>query len=71
MLKQIFKTFTTPAGLRDSIIKWESKGVTNEKIKPPFTANYHCLSANLTWMNNSKMRVKFTGNCLKQDKSNL
>ena len=55
------------AGLPDTIVEWESKGVSNEKIKPPITAN-HSLSLKLTWINNSKIRVIFTGSCLKQDR---
>ena len=40
----------------------------NEKIKPPYTEN-KSLSPKLTWMNNSKIRLRFTGSCLKQDKT--
>ena len=43
------------------------QGLWNEKIKPPITAN-HNLSPKLIWMNNSKIRVRFRGSCLKQDK---
>ena len=63
----IFKTFTALAGLSDTIVEWKSKGVLNEKIKPPITA-IHSFSPKLTWMNNSRRRTRFTGNCLKQDK---
>ena len=30
---------TTFSGLPNIIAEWESKGFSNEKIKPPFTAN--------------------------------
>ena len=41
--------------------------MSNEKIKPPITANYS-LPLKLIWMNNSKIRVEFKGSCLEQDK---
>ena len=42
--------------------------MSNEKIKPPYTAK-KCLSPKLAWMNNSKIRLRFTGNCLQKDKA--
>ena len=56
-----------PARLTDTIVEWKSKGLSNEKIKPPITANYNLFPKHI-WMNNSKMRVRFKGSCLKQDK---
>ena len=41
------------AGLTDTI--------SNEKIKPPITANHR-------WMNDSRIRGEFQGSYLKQDK---
>ena len=41
--------------------------MANEKIKSPITAN-HSLSPSLTWINHSKIRLRYTGRCLKQDK---
>ena len=41
--------------------------MSNEKIKTHITGN-HSLSPKLTWINNSKIRVRFKGSCLKQDK---
>ena len=32
-----------PTGLSDTIIEWESKGLSNERVKPPVAAN-HSLS---------------------------
>ena len=44
--------------------------MSNEKIKPPYTAN-KSLSPKLIWMNNSKIRLRFTGSCLKRDKESF
>ena len=55
------------AGLTATIIEWGSKKLPNEKIKPPLTAN-QILFLKLVWMNNSRIRVRFKGSCLKQDK---
>ena len=44
IFQPIFNTFTTVAGLPDTIVvEWETKGMSNEKIKPPIAAN-HSLS---------------------------
>ena len=56
-----------PASIKITIVKWESKWLLNEKIKPPITAN-NSLSPKLSWMNNSKVTVEFKRSCLKQDK---
>ena len=40
--------------------------MSNEKFKPPYTVNKN-LSAELVWMNNSKIRLEFKGRCLKQE----
>ena len=42
--------------------------MSNEKIKPPYAAN-KSFSPKLVWVNNSKIRLRFTGSCLKQDKA--
>ena len=42
--------------------------MSNEKIKPPHAAN-KSFSPKLVWMNNSKIRLRFTGTCLKQYKA--
>ena len=40
----------------------------SEKIKTPHTGN-KSLSPKLVWISNSKIGLRFTGNCLKQDKA--
>ena len=44
-----------------SILLWQSKGLSNENIDPPTTS----LSP-LIYYDGDKIRVKFTGSCLKQ-----
>ena len=63
----IYNTLTTFSGLSNTIAESESKGLSNEKINPPFTANKSFSPKNL-WMHNSKIRLEFKGSCLKQDK---
>ena len=46
IFQPIFKTFKTSDGLKDAIVEWESKGLSNEKIKTLITAN-HSLSPKL------------------------
>ena len=42
--------------------------MSNEKLRPPITAN-HSLSSKLTKINNSKIKGRFTESCLRQDKA--
>ena len=62
IFQPIFNTFTTQAVLTYTVIEHESKGLSNENIKPPITAN-QSLSTKITWVNNSKIIVRFTGSC--------
>ena len=54
------------SGLTYTIVAQESKGLSNEKMKPPTTSN-NSLSPNLKQYN-SKIRVKYKGSYLKQSK---
>ena len=47
--------------IKSSILSWQSKGLSNENIDPPTTS----LSPSINYVG-SKIRVKFTGSCLKQ-----
>ena len=47
----------TIVNVADYVLSWKSKGLSDESIKPPSTSN-----------NAHKIREKFTGSCLKQDK---
>ena len=53
-------------GSTESISSWKSKGLSNEVIKPPPTSN-NSLAPELSYFIN-KIKVKFNGSCLKQDK---
>ena len=44
-----------------SVLPWQSKGLSNENIDPPRTS----LSSSINFVGN-KIRLKFTGSCLKQ-----
>ena len=51
------------AGAADYVLSWQSKGLSNESIKPPTTNN--SLTPELNYYG-TKTRVKFTKRCLKQ-----
>ena len=48
------------------ILSWKPKGLSDENIKPPSTSD-NSLSALIDYLGN-KIRLKFSGGCLKQDK---
>ena len=48
------------------ILSWKSKGLSDESIKPPTTSN-KMLNPSLDFVG-TKARVKFNGDCLKQEK---
>ena len=48
----------------DHVLSWQSKGISNESIKPPATSNYK-LNTRLSYYG-TKTRVTFTGSYLKQ-----
>ena len=56
-MSKYFKLITSTS----SILSWQSKGLSNENIDPPTTS----LSPSINYVGN-KIRVKFTGSCLKQ-----
>ena len=66
IFQPIRKTITTFSGLPDTFSKWESNGLSNEKLKLSHTTN-ESLSPKLVWMNNSRIRSEFKGSCLKQE----
>ena len=53
-------------GFIDRVLSWQSKVLSNESIKPPTTSN-NILNSKLSY-NDSKIKVQFTGTCLKQPK---
>ena len=58
-----FKTINSVDNMSD----WKSKGLSNESIKTPSTSN-NSLNPLLDYFH-TKMRLKFSGSCLKQDKA--
>ena len=48
----------------DYVLSWQSKGISNESIKPPTTTN-NSLTPELNYYG-TKTRAKFTRSCLKQ-----
>ena len=52
-------------GVIDRVLLWQSKGVSNESIKPPTTSNNN-LTPEFSYHNNTRTRVKLEGSCLKQ-----
>ena len=50
------------------ISSWKSKGLSDETIKAPSTSD-NSITPSINYTNNTdKLKVKFTGSCLKQDK---
>ena len=49
------------------VLSWKSKGLSDETIKPSTTSD-NSLTPALNYYRASKIRVTFTGSCLKQDK---
>ena len=48
------------------MLSWRSKGISNERIEPPTTSN-NSINPRLSY-NGTKIKVQFTGSCLKQPK---
>ena len=57
---------TSVVGVIDRVLSWQSKGLSNESIKPHTTSN-NGLNPRLSY-NDTKIKVQFTGSCLKQPK---
>ena len=58
--------FKTVDANNRNILSWKSKGLSDENIKAPTTST-RILNPTLNFVGN-KLRVKFSGNCLKQEK---
>ena len=52
------------AGAADYVLSWQSKGLSDESIKPPTTTN-SSLTSELNYYG-TKTKITFAGNCLKQ-----
>ena len=62
-----FKINTIKNTTNTILLSWQSKGLSAEVIKPPSTSD-NSLTPILSYYHASKIRVEFTGSCLKQDK---
>ena len=62
---QYFK-LNSVVGVIDRVLLWQPKGISKESIKPPTTSN-NSLTPRLSY-NYTKIKVQFTGSCLKQPK---
>ena len=56
-------------GVIDRVLSWQSKGLSNESIKPPTTTN-NSLTPELNYYG-TKIKTKFNGSCLKQPHHNF
>ena len=64
-IRKYFK-LNTVVGVIDRVLSWQSKRISNESIKPPTTSD-NSLNPRLSYYG-TKIRVQFTGSCLKQPK---
>ena len=62
-MRKYFK-LNSVAGAADYVLSWQSKGISNESIKPPTTSD-NSLNPKLSYYG-TKTRVQFTRSCLKQ-----
>ena len=63
LMRKYFK-LNSIAGTVDYVLSWQSKGLSNESIKPPTTTN-NSLTPELNY-HGTKTKIKFIGSCLKQ-----
>ena len=61
-----YSKLNSVVGAINRVLSWQSKGISNESIKPPTTSN-NSLNLILSY-NDTKIKVQFTGSCLKQPK---
>ena len=67
VFQPLFRYFKLNSNNTNTILSWRSKGLSVNAIKPPSTSN-NSLAPTLNYYYPSKIRVKFTGSSLKQDK---
>ena len=67
-MRKYFK-LNTVVGVIDRVLSWQSKGISNESIKPS-TISDNSLNPRLGYYG-TKIRVQFTGSCLKQPNLHL
>ena len=65
VFQTVSRYFQTVSANYSNILSWKSKGLPDESIKPP-TTNNKMLNPSLDFVN-TKARVKFREDCLKQE----
>ena len=66
VFQPIQRYFKTTSGNDSNILSWKSKGLSDKSIKPTAASN-KILNPSLDFAD-TKIRVKFSGDCLKQEK---
>ena len=66
VFQTVYRYFKTVSANDSNILSWKSKGLSDESIKPPTTSN-KVLNPLVDYVG-TKIRVKFNGDCLKQEK---
>ena len=66
VFQTIYRYFKTVNANNDNILSWKSKGLSDQSIKPPTTSK-EFLNPLLVYVG-SKIRVRFIGDCLKQER---
>ena len=64
---QVFKV-NTIINVADYVLSWKSKGLSAEIMKP-LTTSDNSLTPTINYYHASRIRVQFTGSCLKQSNS--
>ena len=69
VFQPLFRYFkvNTITSVANYILSWQSKGLSANTIKSPATSD-NSLTPTTNYYYAGKIRAKFTGNCLKQDK---
>ena len=66
IFQPICRYFKTDSANKDTTLSWRSKGLSDKSIKAPSTSSKF-LNSSLNYVG-SKIRVRFTGDCLKQER---
>ena len=66
VFQTVYRYFKTVSANGSKILSWKSNKLSNESMKPPTTSN-KMLNPSVDYVG-TKARVKFNGDCLKQEK---
>ena len=65
IFQPVFEYFQIFSSIVCKMLGWKSKGLSQENITTPATSD-NSFTPKLTYNHNSKIAVKFEGNCVKQ-----